>query len=179
MTRSIESKVKQALKFAESFFLYRLLWGRNFHYKHDPKLIDVGWNKVQTYGTFCCPIRFLRAQIATKKGKILMKIEQTPHYGYIKSLVEDNVDSSAQEAYRQHIETFSPKSIPERELEKTAKLVKSIVCDPDFVSKDSIVTYPPKKIKGTAAHEVRIYDGVHRASIAKAMGYKYIQCRIR
>lgn len=63
------SWLKQSLKFAKSLFLYRFLWDRNFYYKHNPKLIDIDWNKVQTCGTFRCPIRFLRASIATKKGK--------------------------------------------------------------------------------------------------------------
>lgn len=179
MTGLIESKVKQTLKFAESFFLYRFLWARNFHYKHNPKLIDVGWNRVQTYGTFRCPIKFLRASIATENGKVLMRIEETPHYRYIKGLVGGNIDSLAREIYRQYIKAFSPGIIPENGLEKTAKLVKSIICDPDFSSKVSITTYPPKRIKGTSTYEVKIYDGVRRACIAEAMGYRNIQCRIR
>ncbi len=179
MMNSIERKVKQTLKSTKSFLLYRFLWAKNFHYKHDTKLIDTGWSKVQTYGTFRCPIKFLRASIVTKKGKVLMRIEQTPPYSYIRGLIEDNVDSSTLKAYHQYIETFFPKSIPEMELEKTAKLVESIMCNPDSGSKVSIVTYPPKRIKGTSTYEVKIYDGVRRACIVNAMGYRYIQCRMR
>jgi len=176
---STKSKVKQTLKSARSLFLYHFLWAKDFHYKHAPELIDVGWNKVQTYGTFLCPIRFLRASIGTKNGKELMRIEETPHYRYIKGLVGGNIDSLAREIFRQYIKAFSPGIVPENGLEKTAKLVESIICEPDFGSKVSIVTYPPKRIKGTSAYEVRIYDGIRRACIANAIGYRYIQCRIR
>ena len=179
MTNSIKNKIKQTRRFAKSFFLYRILWARNFHYKHNPKLIDVGWNKVQTYGTFRCPIGFLRASIATEKGRTLMKIEHTPQYHYVRDIVRGNTDSSTREVYRQYMKTFSPGGILERRLEKTARLVKAILCDPDFGSKVSIVTYPPKRIKGTSTYEVRIYDGVRRACIANAVGYRHIQCRIK
>jgi len=171
--------MRQVVKFLKSFFLYRFLWAKQFHYKHDPKLIDVGWSKVQTYGTFRCPIRFLRASIATEKGKLSMKIEQTPEYHYVRDIVRGNIDVSTRGAYRHYIETFFPGGISERRLEKTAQLVKAILCDPDFGSKVSIVTYPPKRIKETSTYEVRIYDGVRRACIANAMGYRYIQCRMK
>ena len=157
----------------------RFLLARDFHYEHNPKLIDVGWKKVQSYGAFRCPIRFLRASIGTNKGKTLVKIEQTPHYRYVQGLVGGNIDSSTREVLSHYIKTFLPESIPEEVLEKTANLVKSMVQDPDFASKVSIVTYPPKRIRGTSAYEVRIYDGVHRACIANAMGYKYIRCRMK
>jgi len=134
---------------------------------------------MQTYGTFRCPIRFLKASIATKNGRVLMRIEEAPHYRYIKGFVEGNIDSSAREIYRQCIKPFSPGIIPENGLEKTAKLVESTICDPDSGSKVSIVTYPPKRIKGTSTYEVKIYDGVRRAYIANAMGYRYIQRRMR
>jgi len=142
-------------------------------------LIDVGWNKVQTYGIFRCPIRFLRASIATKKGKKFMKIEQTPYYHYIRNIVTGDIASSTREVYHQYLKTFFPGIIWEEEVEKTEKLVQSIICDPDCSYNVSITTYPPKRIKGTYTYEVRIYDGVRRACIAKAMGYRYIQCRVR
>jgi len=173
------SWLKQSLKFAKSLFLYRLLWARNFHYKHNPKLIDVGWNRVQTYGTFRCPIRFLRASIATEKGNILMKIEQTPYYHYIRNIVTGDIASSTREVYRQYLKAFFPRIIWEEEVEKIERLVESIICDTDFGYNSDIVTYPPKRIKGTSTYEVRIYDGVRRACIANAMGYRHIQCRIR
>lgn len=173
------SWLKQSLKFAKSLFLYRFLWARNFHYRHNPKLIDVGWNKVWTYGIFRCPIRFLRASIVTEKGKILMKIVQTPYYHYIRDLVRGDIASSTREVYQQYLKTFFPRIIWEEEVEKTEKLVKSIIFDTDFGYHSDIITYPPKRIKGTSTYEVRIYDGIRRVCIAKAMGYRYIQCRMR
>lgn len=175
----IQKRMRQVVKFLKSFFLYRFLWGKKFGYKHDPKAIDVGWNKVQTYGVFQCPVKFLQASIPTTTGQKLVPIEQTLHYQYIQSLIKGENGQSIRDMYRQYVEKFYPSRNPEDKLNETAKLIKSIVFESGFDPSKSIVTYPPKFNWGSGVYEVRIYDGLHRAAIAKELGYNFIQCRLR
>lgn len=175
----IQKKIRHILKWARSFLLYRFLWRKKFAYNHDPKVIDAGWNMVQTYGTFQCPIKLLWAAIATKTGKRLVPIEQTPHYKYVRSLIKGDGDNAGRETYRQYMETFYGHRDSDSELHRIAKLVTSIECESDFDSLITIVTYPPKLQRASGVYKVRIYDGIHRVAIAKVRGYESIQCRLR
>lgn len=174
----IREKMRYLKKWTRSFFLYRLLLDKKFEYEHAPKLVDVRWKKVQTYGTFRCPIQLLRVSIPTKNGTVLMRIEQTPYYPYIKSLIKGDINQFAKQKLCQHIKNFQPNVKLEQSLGETVKLVK-VLKTKKFDSTVSIVTNPPIYNRKYAAYEVRIYDGFRRACIAKSLGFKYITCRIK
>ncbi|UCE36781.1 MAG: hypothetical protein JSW00_14885 [Thermoplasmata archaeon] len=108
-----------------------------------------------------------------------MKIEQTPQYPFIKTLIEQKSGQNTKEIYRQYIRRFKPEKDPNKALIQTEKLVESILSVSDFGSDVTIITYPPKYNRKIRNYEVRIYDGVRRASIAKVLGFEYITCRLK
>ena len=166
------------------FSLRELLWKRKFGYtpKHDTT--DIRWAIVNTHGIINVPLKLLLPAIQTQKGNIRIKIEQTPHYAWIKDLVDGKDDTLSSKRYRLYIEPYHldatdvEKSI-RLHLESVVKLVHYYQSNPDKARSIAIITSAPKRKWHVFQYKVKIYDGVHRAAIAMALGHKTIQCMIK
>lgn len=179
LLKRIAAKITQILSMLTDLFFYGTLWRGKFDYRRDPKIIDVRWKTVYTKGMIRVPINILRAKITTREGKIAIPIEETPHYQWFKYFIEDNKNIYSDNKYREFIENFHPKVNVEEQLAYIQELARSIQSQPNSSSLITIVTYPPKINLRSGSYEVRIYDGVHRAAIAKVLGHRFIQCRIK
>ena len=172
---NIARKIKRLLLATGNPFLYDLFWRIKFGYERNPMTIDVRWGIVDTSGVIQVPLIIIRASIATPTGNRLFKIEETPHYLWIKALIEGHDDRYARAKYREYTETYWPEESAEDALATVVNLVESFRAHHD--TPITIVTLPPALI-GDSDIYVQIYDGVHRAAIAKALGHQFIQCRL-
>lgn len=170
-------KIMQLLPAIDSFSLHDLFWRRKFGYKRDSETIDVGYGTVFTHGVIQVPLNVLRAPIHTPTGIRLMPIEETPHYQWIKALIEGNDDAYSRSKYREYVETFFPEEDTDAQLAKIVSLVSSFQSQSNGDSLITIVTHPPTRNRGSDSYVV-IYDGVHQSAIAKALGHTFIQCRL-
>lgn len=171
----ITRKVRRTALLIVGFSLHDLSWRRQFGYKRDPKIIDVRWGMVDTYGVIQVPLNIIRASIVTPTGNRLFTIEETPHYPWIKALIEGHDDRYARAKYREYTETYWPEEIAEDVLATVVNLVESFRAHHD--TPITIVTLPPALI-GDSDIYVQIYDGVHRTAIAKALGHEFVRCRL-
>jgi glycosyltransferase involved in cell wall biosynthesis len=170
-------KLKKSLPAMDNFSLHDLFWRRQFGYRRDPKVFDAEWGTVQTSGVIKVSIDFLRAPIYTPTGLRLMLIEDTPHYHWLRCLIDGNDDTRSREKYREYIEDFFPEADTDAQLAKIMRLATSFRSDSNSDSLVTIATFPPTRGQGSELNVV-IYDGVHRSAIAKALGHRFIQCRL-
>jgi len=175
--RRITRKLKRLLPTTDNFSLCDLLWRRKFGYKRDPKTIAVEGGTVCTHGVIEVPINVLRAPIHTSMGITLMAVEETPHFQWIKSLVEGNDSTCTSKVYREYLELFFPELDPGAEPDRMRSLVSSFQSELGNDGVTSILTYQPIFEKSLDPYLV-VYDGLCEAAIAKALGHKIIQCRL-
>ena len=160
------------------------LWKRRFGYKPEPKSIDLRWTTVITHGVITVPIKTLLPSMCTENGNVRVPIENTPHYQWIKDLVDGNDDAVSKENYRRYVEafcshdTYFPWSAEEK-LNNVIKMVASYQSDPEKREAITIITAAPKRKFRVCPYAVKIYDGVHRAAIAMALGNKCIRCLVK
>lgn len=172
----ITRKIKRMVSPISRFSFYDISWRRKYSYKVDPKSIDVRWSNVDTCGIIKIPINILLAPIVTPSGNRLFTIEETPHYPWIKSLVEGNEMMHLREKYREYLATYYPEEDTVAGLEQVVALVSSFKSGESHPSLITIVAHLPVHYKGS--DYVVIFDGVHRSAVAKAMGHEFIQCRL-
>ena len=166
------------------FSLKEYLWKKKFDYKPDPKTIDIIWTRVNTHGIITAPVKILLPAIYTKNGNIRVPLEQTPHYLWIKDLVDGNDDSFSKENYRKYLEAFCSHDIhfpwsTEEKINNVIKMVSLYKSDAQKSQAITIITGAPKWKFYICSYVVKIYDGVHRAAIAMASGHKFIRCRVK
>jgi hypothetical protein len=156
-------------------FLNELSWKRKFNYRFEQKTIDTRWSKVDTHGFIRAPLGILLAPMHTPNGKVLAAIEQTPHYRWIKTLISQNENPELKNQYREYLATYYPQEDIEEGLRQVINLVDSVrEQEPGYPL--TIVTRAPKFYRGS--YYAVIFDGLHRAAIAQALGHKIIQCRL-
>ena len=169
---------------SKHFSLREHLWKRKFGYKPKPNTVDIGWTMVDTHGVITVPIKMLRPSICTENGNVRVPLEKTPHYQWIKDLVDGNDDAVSKKKYRRYLEAFCsndpcfPWNAEEKldNMKKTVSLYKS---DPERCRAVTIITSAPKRKFRVCPYTVKIYDGVHRASIAMALGNESILCLVK
>ncbi len=152
------------------------LWRIKFGYKQDLINIDVRWATVFTHGIIKVPLNILRAPIVTSDGTQLMPIEDTPHYPWIKSIVEGCENLHLRDRYSSYLENYFPDDDKLVGLAQVIALVSSFKAAVNYHSIITIVTQIPVRYQGS--FYIVIYDGVHRAAIAKALGHEFIKCRL-
>ena len=150
---------------------------RKFNYVRAQEAVDVRWNLVKTHGFIMIPVDILRAPLVTPQGNGIFHIKETPHYKWIKSLVVGNDDEVARREYCEYIADFFPNSTVESEMENVLQLVDVFTSHADNDTQITIVTHSPKRV-GKSGFSVEIFDGLHRAAIATALGHLEIRCRI-
>lgn len=153
-----------------------LFWRQKFGYESDPQTINVRWAIVYTHGVINVPLNILRAPIVTPTGIQLMPIEDTPHYPWIKSLVEGSEDVYLRDKYRSYLEAYYPEEDTTAGLDQVVALVSTFQSGANRDSLITIVTHTPTRYQGS--DYIVIYDGVHRSAIAKALGHESIKCRL-
>jgi len=169
-------KIKISLISIFYWLLFNVLfWKFSFHYKKDAQIVDVRWRTVETIGVIDAPIDLIFAPICTEKGNQLMHIENTPHYRWIKDLIEGKVNDLNKNEYFQYNRQYFPDENADEQLNDVTRLVSEISSQKNPTIE--ILTYPPNEILRSDI-SFRIFDGVHRAAIAKSLGYKIIKCRI-
>jgi len=155
------------------------VWRKKFGYVKEPKVVDILWTKVDTIGFIRVPIDILCAGILTQTGLQMKRLEETPHYQWIKDLIEDRNDSESRAKYHDYIKTFFPDNNTDYELSKIQKMTLSFKNEhrKDFDDVD-IVVYLPKYDTRKKDYSIAINDGIHRVSIAKILDHRIIKCRL-
>jgi len=138
--------------------------------------VDIRWAIVNTHGFIRVPLGMLRAPIPTPEGELLMPIEATPHYPWIKSLVAGRDDVHLRDKYREHWAAYHHRDDTQARLEQVEALVESFKTRADHDSLITIVTHAPTRYQGS--DYIVIYDGVHRSAIATALGHEFVRCRL-
>lgn len=167
-------RIRQIFPKRQSWKFNNFFWRRKFYYKKDPKIVDTGWSKSHTSGNIQVPLDILRANIWETSGLRSMIISETPHYQWIKDLVNKEDDTSSYQQYRRYIEIYFPELEAEMQLNKVRELVRSFQSQEKPIT-ISIVTNMPMKM---GDYFVEIVDGVHRTAIAKAFGHESIICQL-
>jgi len=83
-------------------------WMKAFGYRPMAHTEDIGWTVVHTHGIIKAPIHSLRASIQTAHGRERRTIAHTPHFAWIRHLVQGTDNHEARQGYIDYIETFSP-----------------------------------------------------------------------
>ena len=151
-------------------------WKRRFQYRACHKDVDIGFGIVRTDGSIRVPMTLLRSPIMTPVGFKVVMIEETPHYAWIKDLVEGNDDTVSRQAYRTYLNLYHLDEGVEENIKKVMNLVDSLPLEIAQGHYPTIVTHPPSQYGGELC--VVIYDGNHRACIMKTVGQCYIDCRV-
>ncbi len=151
-------------------------WKKKFNYKREPKILDVGWGKVNTIGSIIIPIDALYARIWIIDSLKIKPLEKTPHYRWIKDILEHKDDSLSRAAYYEYSKTFFPEEDPDLQLVNIKKMALAFKEQND-IHTAPIMTFPPFRMEDGSYHVV-LCDGVHRSCIAKILGKKFITCRI-
>jgi 2-polyprenyl-3-methyl-5-hydroxy-6-metoxy-1,4-benzoquinol methylase len=167
---------KKLSEITNPFFQDDSVWKKKFSFVPEIKGMDMIWQKVPTVGFVTVPLENLLARIWTKSGIKEIPIEETPHHKWIKDIIENRDDSNSQTIYRQYIKTYFPRENIELWMERTKKMILSINDKKNLHKFPLVVSLPIKKTSNE--YIFIIYDGVHRASIAKALGEKKLQCHI-
>lgn len=166
------------------FSLREYLWKRKFDYMPDPQTVDMRWKTVCVHGTITVAIDMLLAAICTENGNIRVPVKQTQHYRWIKSLIDGVNDPVSRGEYIQYNKTFQSGdvNVPENVelwLDHMTAQVLQYKTNPDELKSIAIVTGAPKRKLYVGPYTAKIYDGVHRACIMRAFGYKTIRCLVK
>jgi hypothetical protein len=166
------------------FTLRDYLWKKKFGYIFEPQTIDIGWTTVNTHGIITVPPKILSCGICTKNGNIRVPLEQTLHYQWIKDLVDGNDDSFSKENYRKYLEGFCSHDMcfpwtTDEKLNNVMKMVSLYKSDAQKSQPITIITGAPKWKFYICSYVIKIYDGVHRAAIAMALGHRSIRCMVK
>jgi len=157
-------------------YQWNLLWKILFNYQKKAMLIDIGWNTVKTSAIICVPIEFIRAGIETKEGIKSLRLEETPHYKYIKSIIDNTNIESEYLDYEYYMKTYQKGRNTEDDKNKLYEIANDISCKFKSGINDCFIITNIPNISLRQGLIVELYDGVHRAVIAKACGIKIINC---
>ena len=106
-------------------------------------------------------------------------IADTPHFAWIRCLVQGTDNQEARQGYIDYLETFFPEVNPATVLAGLREKVKFVLTKANEDGSITIITSKPKRRAHIGPYILKIYDGVHRSAIALALGHQYVQCRIK
>lgn len=151
-------------------------WKKKFGYQPAPAVADLGYGTIGTHGAIRIPLDMLRSPIMSPTGFKVVAVGETPHYRWIRDLVAGGDDSVSRKGYRQYLELYHLEDDIEASLAKVVDLVASIRAESAGGRELTVVTHPPSHFRDQLC--AIIFDGNHRASIAKALGHRHINCRL-
>jgi len=156
---------------------------RKFEYRSDPGEVDVRWATLKTRGTAVLPIAVLRPALRTPDGNVRVRIEEMPHYSWIRDSVRGNDDARSRHAYLEYVRRWIEEDVgspysPEARLAHFERLVRDFLTGNRPVSSLFVVSAPPKRRHRVGAVIAKLYDGVHRAALARALGEETIRSLI-
>jgi hypothetical protein len=153
-----------------------LPWKRRYGFRPEFQDFDLGFGRIDTFGIIRVPVDLLRSPILTESGWKVTRLESTPHYRWIRDLADERDDTDSRREYRTYLERFHPDEDIEYTLAKIVKLVGAIREETADGRVLTIATHPPARYRSEFC--AVIYDGNHRACIAKALGHSHIDCRL-
>jgi hypothetical protein len=151
-------------------------WMKDMAFKPERATVDLGFTTADTFGEIAAPVELLRSPIMTPVGVKVVRLDETPHYLWIKRLIDRTNDEEARDAYRTYLELYHPDDDVEGTILKISDLAERIREESAKGQLVSIVTHPPAQYRGEFC--AVIYDGNHRASIAKALGHTHVISRL-
>lgn len=154
--------------------LRRRQWHRLFGYQPSISIVQVGSGVVETHGTICVPASSLRATLPGPTGEKLVRIEDTPHFRWIQSLVSGEENVVARSDYQVFLRSQASAEDADRRIEQVASLVKCMTAT--SLDELSIVTLEPRKVGNEEI--VVVIDWVHLAALAHALKVKKIKCKL-
>tara|TARA_B000000532_G_C18875289_1_gene410321 strand:- start:3011 stop:3535 length:525 start_codon:yes stop_codon:yes gene_type:complete len=166
----MKQKIKKYLFSKELIYLfYVYIFLKDYSFKKiDTIQIDMGWGLAKCSSEIEVPIDEIYANLKTKEGLILRDISNTPHYEYLnKSKSKKNID------YEEYIQNYFPELNIKNKIKDFDTLEKKIKKNPKnffIVIKKDLNSFKHKQVK--------IIDGLHRASILKKIGCESIKCLI-
>jgi glycosyltransferase involved in cell wall biosynthesis len=151
-------------------------WKRRFGFRREISTVDLGFGTIEAWGRMRLPLELLRCPLLSHGGWRVLPLEHTPHYAWISDLVERRDDTGSRQAYRRYIELFHPEEQPTEALAKVEELVRTLASMQSHQQPVTIAVHPPAVYRGQYC--AVIYDGNHRACIAKATRQRHIDCRV-
>lgn len=150
----------------------------NYNFTFENKRLQTGYGKVFTKGKIKVPIKELVANIWTESGCRATTIENTPHYRWIKDLLEVNESQKTQDNYHKYLSLYYPEENASQGLKKVKKFISSYQGSKNKEEFLTIVISLPGIQNIFTSPNFQIIDGVHRAALACALGKKEIYCRL-
>ena len=151
-------------------------WKAEFSFTPEHAVVDLGFGTIGTIGTIRVPLELLRSPILSHAGWRVVALEETPHFRWIRDLIDRRDDADSKDAYQRYLRLFHPDEDIDGTLLKIAELAETIRSEVKDGETLTIVSHPPSDYQGQFC--VVIYDGNHRACIAKALGHSHITCRL-
>ena len=152
-------------------------WKKRFKYQYYKQTIDINNSPININGLIEVPVNRLRARIWTPAGLRSMPIKNTPHYKWIKDLIDGIKNDASYTIYKNYIQTFFPEIDCAIAKKNITNLVKSFSPRRNIKKSITIATFPPSRKPGSL-YSIIIFDGIHRSAIAEALGDETVNCQL-
>lgn len=130
--------------------------------------IDMFWGKAICSSEIKVPINNIYGNIKTESGFEKRDLIDTPHYEYLcKSLPKRNIE------YKKYIKNHFSEYDSDKKVKEYENLVQKVLKNPD-----NFFVLIKKDLNSFKNKEVKIIDGLHRATILKKIGVNSIKCLI-
>ncbi len=171
LSNKILKRFKNILKnsIISSFFLKKLSYK-----KEDKHIIDIGWTNIHVSSSV--EIQASKIKVNLKHlGKLKrVRIEETPHYIFIKSVHEQNIYDDIYKNYLlENFEEYNEVNV-EKKIQEFVALLDDYVKNKKF---SPLIVDNNKNLYLNS--EGSLIDGVHRLSIMNLFNKQYIKCYIK
>jgi hypothetical protein len=171
LSNKILKRFKKILKnsIISSFFLKKLSYK-----KEDKHIIDIGWTNIHVSSSV--EIQASKIKVNLKHlGKLKrVRIEETPHYIFIKSVHEQNIYDDIYKNYLlENFEEYNEVNV-EKKIQEFVALLDDYVKNKKF---SPLIVDNNKNLYLNS--EGSLIDGVHRLSIMNLFNKQYIKCYIK
>lgn len=173
--KNIYNKLVKVLKrhiFRNNLFLRLAFTNKNLKKLKDVD-IDIGWTKIQITHEIILPVDMLRVNVYKNSISNYVRIEDTPHYKYLKNWLNNKSEKEFKEYLIDSYDEVTEFNVKEK-LENFIKLYKEL--EHDF-SKAYVVIVLNKNLilKGQGF----VFDGAHRLAILKLLNVKKVKCYLK
>ena len=152
------------------------IWKEKLGFTPEERIIDTGWNKAHTFGYITVPANMIYGRIRTKNGLKIIPLENTPHYKWIKNIINNEDAAVPGKEYYEYSKIFFPDEDPDKQMQNIKKMAISFR-DNGGIEKAAIIIHLPSRMND-GSYRLVLYDGTHRAAIAKILGHEYLKCHL-
>jgi len=131
--------------------------------KIDKYNIDARWGKLTVSSSVCVPINKVYVIIHSSNGYKKISIEESPHFNFIYNFINQN--ENFDDHYRKYIIKYTPEVDYEEKKKQFLTLYENI-----SNNQDKLFICFKKELNTFVNKEFKVIDGLHRISIAKALG---------